>query len=297
MTSILTNTSAMVALQTLKSVNSQLGKAQADIATGKSVANAKDNAAVWAISKVMETDRSAFKTIQSNLNVADAVVSTAREGAEKIVASLTAIKDLAAGAYNTATASEKAKITTDIELKFKEIASVINGTQMNGVNLLKSGEADLKVLASLDRGTGVTTTINAITVETTGLDTLIGALDLDSTGATFGETTIFDAATSLEPSDDGTDNIGLFLSDIETAISTVLEATAELGSYGKQLAGQSEFVGKLADSLKLGIGALVDADMEEASARLQALQTQQQLGIQSLSIANQAPSAIMALFR
>ena len=296
MTSILTNNSAMVALQTLKSVNAQLGKTQADIATGKSVANAKDSAAVWAISKVMETDQSAFKTIQSNLNVADAVVTTARTGAEKVVESLRSIKILAAGAYNTATASEKAKITTDIELKFKEIASVINGTQMNGVNLLKSGTDDLKVLASLDRGAGATTTTNAISVATTGLDTLIGALDLDSTAATFGDTTIFDA-TSLDVSADDTDNIGLFISDIETSISTVLEKTAELGSYGKQLMGQAEFVGKLADSLKAGIGALVDADMEESSARLQALQTQQQLGIQSLSIANQAPAAIMALFR
>ncbi|TGN60520.1 flagellin [Paracoccus liaowanqingii] len=297
MTSILTNNSAMVALQTLKSVNAQLGKTQADIATGKSVANAKDSAAVWAISKVMETDQSAFKTIQSNLNVADAVVTTARTGAEKVVESLRSIKDLAAGAYNTATASEKAKITTDINLKFKEIASVINGTQMNGVNLLKSGTADLKVLASLDRGATVATKTNSISVATTGLDTLIGALGLDpAVPATFGVSTIF-TATSLDVSADDTTNIGAFITAIETSISGVLEKTAQLGSYGKQLTGQAEFVGKLADSLKAGIGALVDADMEESSARLQALQTQQQLGIQSLSIANQAPAAIMALFR
>ena len=98
MSSILTNNSAIVALQTLKTINSSLSKTQAEIATGKSVANAKDNAAVWAISKVMETDQSAAKTIQSNLNVADATIATARTGAESVANLLQQAKDLALGA-------------------------------------------------------------------------------------------------------------------------------------------------------------------------------------------------------
>ena len=97
MSSILTNTSAMVALQTMKGINASLNKTQADISTGKSIASAKDNAAVWAISKVMETDQSGFKTIQSNLNVADSVVGTARKGAEEVVKLLTEMKNLAIG--------------------------------------------------------------------------------------------------------------------------------------------------------------------------------------------------------
>lgn len=296
MSSILTNNSAMVALQTLKSINSQLGKTQSDIATGKTVANAKDNAAVWAISKVMETDQSSFKTIQSNLNVADAVTTTARTGAEKITQDLKDIKALAATAGNSATASESAKIRKDIELKFEQIASVINGTQMNGVNLLKGGEANLTVLASLDRGADPTTTANVITVENVDAD---ASLELDlATGAstlltaTSLNATTFDAVTGA-----ATDGVGFFINSIETAIDDMVTATANLGSSGKQISDQSDFVGKLSDSLKSGIGALVDADMEEASARLQALQTQQQLGIQALSIANQGPSAVMSLFR
>lgn len=295
MTSILTNNSAMVALQTLKGINAQLGKTQADIATGKTVANAKDNAAIWAISKVMETDQSSFKTIQSSLNVADAVTTTARTGAEKITEDLKAIKNLVSTAGNSATASESAKLRKDIELRFEQIASVINGTQMNGVNLLKGGEDNLTVLASLDRGAGPTTSANIITVENVDADDALG-LDLETGESTLLTDTSLDA-TTFDADGVATDGVGFFINSIETAINDMVTATANLGSAGKQISDQADFVGKLADSLTSGIGALVDADMEEASARLQALQTQQQLGIQSLSIANQAPGAVMALFR
>ena len=172
MSSILTNNSAMVALQTLKSINSQLGKTQSDIATGKTVANAKDNAAVWAISKVMETDQSGFKTIQSNLNVADAVVSTARSGAEEVTKLLTEMKNLAIGASNDS--ADFAKIQTDMTAKFDQIASVIGASQMNGINLLAtdvngSGGTAFTVLSSLDRTNGAAAT-TASSIAVTGVD-------------------------------------------------------------------------------------------------------------------------------
>lgn len=281
MSSILTNNSAIVALQTLKSVNANLGKAQAEIATGKSVGSAKDNAAVWAISKVMETDQSAFKTIQSNLNVADAVVSTARAGAEQIVDLLREMKDLAIGAANDA--ADHAKIQTDIDAKFAQIESIIGASQLNGINLLATdvngaGATEFTVLGSLDRVNGTAAT-TAGEIEVTGVD-----FEADIAGAA--PTSITDRASALTA-----------IEEIEELIDLAVIGAADLGSAGKRISDQSNFVGKLADSLKLGMGALVDADMEEASARLQALQTQQQLGIQALSIANQAPSAILSLFR
>lgn len=286
MTSILTNNSAIVALQTLKSVNAQLGKTQADIATGKTVANAKDNAAVWAISKVMETDQSAAKTIQSNLNVADATISTARTGAESVTNLLEDVKKLALGA--TVSTADFAKIDSDIDEKFKQIAAVISGTQMNGVNLLKTAGGagtSLSVVGSLDRTNGtVATAANTITVDSVDLQASLG-LNL-TTGASTAFTGITDTTTATS-----------MVTAIEGMINSSVNAAATLGSAGKRVTDQASFVGKLADSLTSGIGALVDADMEEASARLQALQTQQQLGIQSLSIANQAPGAVMSLFR
>ena len=281
MSSILTNNSAMVALQTLKSINSQLGKTQSDIATGKTVANAKDNAAVWAISKVMETDQSGFKTIQSNLNVADAVVSTARSGAEEVTKLLTEMKNLAIGASNDS--ADFAKIQTDMTAKFDQIASVIGASQMNGINLLAtdvngSGGTAFTVLSSLDRTNGAAAT-TASSIAVTGVD-----FEATIEGATI--TTVADQATALTA-----------IGEIEALIDIAVQGSADLGSAGKRISDQASFVGKLSDSLKSGIGSLVDADMEESSARLQALQTQQQLGIQALSIANQGPSAVMSLFR
>ncbi len=280
MSSILTNNGAIVALQTLKNVNSSLNKAQSEIATGKSINNAQDNAAIWAVSKIMETDQSAFKTIQSGLNVAEATVATARVGAEQITKLLNEMKTLAISADNDA--ADFGKINTDIANKKNQITAIIDGTQMNGVQLLKTnpvpGQTSFTVLASLDRTNGtVATSKNDIVVASAGFETSIEAATV---------TAVTDRSSAVTA-----------LGEIEALINTAVVGAAALGAAGKRIADQSEFVGKLADSLKQGIGSLVDADMEEASARLQALQTQQQLGIQALSIANQAPSAILSLFR
>lgn len=283
MSSILTNNSAIIALQTLKSINANLAKTQNEISTGKSIATAKDNAAVWAISKVMESDQTAFKTIQSNLNVADAVVTTARRGAEDITGLLQEMKNLATGAASDT--ADYGTIWADIEHKRDQITSIINASQINGVNLLRTNvvgtETDFVVLASLDRsfGDAETDKTNVITVASVDFE---GGLQAD-----------LDALTEF------TDRAGVtdFITAIEGAIDEATKGAATLGAVGKRITDQATFVGKLADSLTSGIGALVDADLEAASARLQALQTQQQLGIQSLTIANQAPAAILSLFR
>lgn len=280
MSSILTNNGAIVALQTLKAINTGLSKAQGEISTGKSIANAQQNSAIWAISKVMETDQAAFKTIQSGLNVAEATVATARTGAEQVAELLKEMKNLALNAGNDG--FDYDKVETDIAAKMAQITTIVSGTQMNGVNLLSTngvdGGATLTVLASLDRQVGTaTTTVNTIVVDSVDFEA-------DIVGGTL--TPITDRATAETA-----------VGELEALIELAVNGAAALGSSGKRIADQASFVGKLADSLKVGIGSLVDADMEEASARLQALQTQQQLGIQALSIANQAPSAILSLFR
>lgn len=280
MSSILTNNGAIVALQTLKNVNSNLNKAQSEISTGKTINSAKDNAAMWAISKTMETDQSAAKNIQSSLNVANATVQTALGGSDKIIKLLGEMKDLATKAGTDG--FDFATVQTQITEKMANITSIVSGTQMNGVNLLSTdginGGATFTTLASLDRtaGTGATTA-NVIAV--TSLD-----YEADIVGAA--PTAITDQASALTA-----------LGEIEVLLDTAIAGSATLGAASARITDQADFVGGLADSLKVGIGSLVDADMEEASARLQALQTQQQLGIQALSIANEAPSAILSLFR
>lgn len=230
MSSILTNNGAIVALQTLKSINSGLNKAQSEISTGKSINSAQDNSAIWAISKVMETDQSAFKTMQSSLNVAEATVSTAVAGADQVTNLLTEMKNLAVNAGTDG--FEFDKVQTDIAAKMAQITSIVSGTQMNGVNLLSTngvgGGATFTVLASLDRTVGTaTTTANTIVVNSVDFEANI-------VGGTL--TAITDRASAETA-----------VGQLETLLEVAINGGAALGSSAKRIADQSNFVGKLAD--------------------------------------------------
>lgn len=274
MSSILTNNSAMVALQTLKSINSNLSQTQSEISTGKSVASAKDNSAVWAISKVMESDVSGFSAISDSLALGEATVAVASAGAEQITDLLTQMKEKVVAA--TGENVDHAKITADVTELKNQITSVIGAAQFNGANLLNTAGGDVTILSSLDRNAAGSVTASNITVASVDFETDVDLTTIDVSSAA---------------------NADASLAEIETLIQVAVDGTAELGASQKRLSDQSNFVSKLSDAMKSGIGALVDADMEEASARLQALQVQQQLGVQSLSIANQGAQSILSLFR
>ncbi|KEO54238.1 flagellin [Thioclava pacifica] len=509
MSSILTNTSAMVALQTLKGINSNLATTQSEISTGKSVGSARDNAAVWAISKVMESDVKGFKGISDSLALGESTVAVARQASETITDLLTEMKGKIVAAQESNV--DRVKIQDDIVALRDQISSVVGAAQFNGLNLIE-GMDSVSVLSSLDRqtdgsvnashivvsrqdltmtdgslgtGAGLTdlstnvqatsTTLSASAIRddgaasptaadisltgdfsgdslsfniggttisfaagdlsatnTTAAQTIADAInaaqiegisvannsgtlefastrDFDPTtiavtqggasAGTLGATSVTldqraesftfsnvtvnegdgyqfalsngvtatyvassgdtmedvvkglkvaidsennadlatkvsknasdqwvleiansnstDATVTITANDDANDNAvqtggmsGLddidvttnagasaALDNIEMMIQTSIEAAAQFGSVASRIETQSSFISNLTDSMKAGIGSLVDADMEEASARLQALQTQQQLGIQALSIANQQPQNILSLFR
>ena len=491
MSSILTNNGAMVALQTLKSINSDLGKTQSIISTGKEVNSAKDNASVWAISKVMESDVKGFQGISDSLALGESTLAVAANASETVTDLLTDIKGKIVAAQEENV--DREKIQTDIDALTSQIKSVVGAAQFNGLSLVE-GTEDVKILSSLDRSsdgtvkasditvnrqdlssgagalgsgtslnanatasaaavasTGNTATVtiatdtdmsdNAVSIDIGGstlsfatgdltgdqdaaattINAAINALGLEgisasvatnvvtitstrafedvslsATGATASATEIAERAETIDLSTsatvnegdgyratvgaesftyvagkgetmedvarglktaidggsvegvtttvaqdetsgqwtlkvdndgsgsaslafavignaDGTASGGLFgldnidvtsnagadaaLDNIETLISNSVDAAANFGSAQGRIETQSEFISNLTDSLKSGIGAMVDADMEEASAKLQALQVQQQLGVQSLSIANQAPQTILSLFR
>lgn len=522
MSSILTNTSAMVALQTLKSVNSNLQQTQSEISTGKSISSAKDNSAVWAISKVMESDVKGFKGIQESLSLGESTVAVARNASETVTDLLTDIKGKIVAAQEENV--DRDKIQTDITALTDQIKSVVGAAQFNGLNMV-SGTEDVNILSSLDRSgtgdvsasnitikrqdlgtgagtygstavtggdltalgsvngaasatsgaqaglnaqiqitegtatgfaandtfsvsvggssftvtldgtedaTGVATliqgeinsrdikgvtaaagtnpgellisntnafedvgiTVGATVADATGtaganIEALNGATGLTQTSGTVAQRaeaidfspaanvaegdgfevtvagaafryvagageTMEDVARGLKTSIDsnppdgvttkvqldettgayslaidydnastttialaastggeasgglfGLDNLDVTtnagadaaLDNIEGLIQRSIDAASSFGTAEGRIETQSEFVGKLMDSLKSGIGTLVDADLEETSARLQALQVQQQLATQSLSIANQAPQNILSLFR
>jgi flagellin len=402
MSSILTNNSAMVALQTMKGINANLNKTQADISTGKSVASAKDNAAVWAISKVMESDVEGFKGISDSLSVGNATLTVARNASESVTKLLTEMKGkiVAAQAENV----DRSKLQTDITQLTKQIESVVGAAQFNGLNLVDGSQTSINVLSSLDRsatgvdsssiqvtaqnlstsagsalsgtalgtasGTsvagGATGTLGTFVFQGTGgalASNAFGADPLTATaliegdaieltvGSTTGRYVVKEGDTNDELAEglrnaltqgglngadftlsatagvlsvvnntnaavdftvaatrgegglaalgsiDVTADPAAALEDIEGLLQTSINAASEFGSSQKRIDIQSEFVGKLTDSLKTGIGAMVDTDMEEASARLQALQVQQQLATQALSIANQQPQGLLSLFR
>lgn len=274
MSSILTNNSAMVALQTLKSINSNLAKTQDQISTGKDIASAKDNSAIWAISKVMESDVSGFKAVADSLSLGESTVAVALAGAEQITNVLNEMKEKVVAA--TGENVDYTKLTADINESIAQVTSIINASQFNGMNLLNDDAVDLTVTSSIDRDNAGTITVSNITVTAVDFTTNLDLSDIDVTDSTNAEASI-DA--------------------LEVHIQTAIDGAAAMGASSKRISDQNVFVGKVMDAMKSGIGALVDADMEAASARLQALQTQQQLGVQALSIANQAPQTILSLFR
>lgn len=310
MTSILTNNGAMVALQTLKSINSDLESTQSQISTGKDIASAKDNSAIWAISKVMESDVSGFKAVKDSLALGESTVAVASSGAEQIVEKLKEMKELVVTA--TGENVDHTKINANVTALKQQISDIIGASQFNGANLLRNATltdagTNLTVTSSLDRNASGAVTANTIDVNSVNLEGKLLATQLDTAG------TAGTAGTGIDYTDAAGNAVtGITLGSIdvtsaatadtsvvhmEALINEALTSAASLGASSARISDQGEFIGKLSDSMKSGIGSLVDADMEEASARLKALQTQQQLGVQALSIANQAPGAIMALFR
>ena len=407
MSSILTNNGAMVALQTLKSINNDLGKTTSMIATGKEVSSAKDNSAMWAISKVMESDVKGFKAISDSLNLGGSTVAVAANAAETVTDLLIDMKDKIVSAQQDNV--DLSKLDADVQALKAQIGSVVGAAQFNGMNLIDGSQAaTIDVLSSLDRDSAGGVTASNIVVNTNNLstggytandvfaagtnstvstdaDTFVMSLDqgggsdeftiqdgvtawaagdkismrigedtasytvsandllantetvdmiasglknsIDSLGiaglevdfdptTTSGQLTLTnngtaDLTASGQFANAGSGGLGALaglditssanaaaaLSSIEGLIDTAIDAAASFGSSQGRIETQSDFVSKLSDSLKSGIGSMVDANMEEASARLQALQVQQQLGVQSLSIANQAPQSILSLFR
>lgn len=375
MSSILTNTSSMVALQTLKSINRGMAKVQDEISTGMKVATAKDNASTWAIAQTMRSDVGGFKQLSDALATGAAAVSTGRTAAETVSDLLSEMKEKIVLAQSPS--ADRAKIQNDVNELRNQIASVVSSAQFSGLNLVSGGLDAVRVLASLDRaadqsvsagyinverqdlrtvgltadatsrvvladsGTKMTATIGAVAVgdvfrlTVNGVTAQVTAATGDDDdaiaaklGAALGFGTVatnkitFDPGSiaSLEATSKswvadtnagavgGLANLSILdvsdaegaqaaLADIESLIQVAVDASAALGSSQQRIEIQSDFVSELIDSMNAGIGAMVDADMEEASARLAALQTQQQLGIQALSIANQAPQNVLALFR
>ncbi|GCA48585.1 MULTISPECIES: flagellin [Sinorhizobium] len=404
MTSILTNIAAMAALQTLRTIGSNMEETQAHVSSGLRVGQAADNAAYWSIATTMRSDNMALSAVQDALGLGAAKVDTAYSGMESAIEVVKEIKAKLVAA--TEEGVDKAKIQEELDQLKDQLTSIADAASFSGENWLKAEVGTtVNVVASFVRddtgavsvkkvgynldtnsvlfdaagnNTGildkvydvsqksVTVTVNTdgvkeeVTVAAYTIDELIAAgatfttnttasgettqlaeatatagqvntgeffvqvnddtwvlaadvtgtgqeaLHYDGTAVYYGVDTTNDPATDVDAPQSikdlditGLDDAQLaaMISAVDEALSDMTSAAADLGSIAMRIDLQSDFVNKLSDSIDSGVGRLVDADMNEESTRLKALQTQQQLAIQSLSIANSASENVLTLFR
>lgn len=317
MTSINTNSSAMAALANLQSTNSMMETTQNRISTGLRITTASDNAAYWSISATMKSDNSALSTVKDALGLGSATIDVAYTAMEASTNLVTEIKNKLVAAREPGV--DRGKIQDEIGQLQEQLKSVANSASFSGENWLsvdstKAGyAAKEEIVSSYTRGSDGKVTIGKIEVDKSD----IKLIDATTTAADKG---LLDKATdannggsgksvlnlTVEGTTAGTPAVTTPLSnaDIDTLINEVaavetsmIDATASLGSAKNRINLQNDFIGNLMDAIDRGVGQLVDADMTEESSKLKSLQVQQQLGIQSLSIANSNAQNILSLFR
>jgi flagellin len=294
MSSILTNTSAMAALQTLRTINNDMETTQGRISSGQRVGAAKDNAAYWSIATTMRSDNAALSAVQDALGLGAAKVDVAYGGVEAAIDVVKTIKQKLVTA--TEQGVDKVKVQEEITQLQDQLKSIGASATFNGENWLAGGSAETTVVTGFVRGDDGTVKVTTATYDSAA-NALFGAYD-PSTGEVDDSTGYLADTLAIELTDATTDaEVAGHLDTIETALTNLAKAGSNLGSLSMRIGLQEDFASKLTSALDKGIGRLVDADMNEESTRLKALQTQQQLAIQSLSIANSNSQNILSLFR
>jgi len=263
--SINTNFGAQVALQALNQTNRELETTQNRINTGKNVSSAKDNGAIFAISSGQRAEMGALNAVKNSMQRGQSILDVALAGGATIVEALEKQKALAVSIQSSAagSAAETAYLA-DYNALGSEITRALAGSSFDGVNLFAPGTQQTVLTGTAAGATANIGGAAAVTVATSG-----GAVARA-------------AATAA---------------NVETAITAFTAVLGSLGSQSQSLDRSLTFVSKLQDALETGIGNLVDADLAKESAKLTALQTKQQLGVQALSIANQSSGILLSLFR
>jgi flagellin len=266
--SINTNVGALVALQNLNETSRALDIAQNRVNTGKIVSTAKDNGAIFAIASNMRADMGALNSVKNSIQRGQSVIDVALAAGDTISKALEEQKSLAVAIQSSASgsASETAYLA-DFNALGTEITAALAGANFDGTNLFSAGSATNSLV--VQTGISSTYSVHAAAATATTVATATGAIG--RTGAT--------------------------VTAVDTATTAFNAKLASLGSHSKSLERQLTFTGKMQDALESGIGNLVDADLAKESARLTALQTKQQLGVQALGIANQSSSILLGLFR
>jgi flagellin len=273
--SVHTNVAAQIALQNLTTTNNRLADVQSRVSTGLKVQGAKDNAAIWAIAQTQRADVGALGAVKQSLDRATSIADVALSAGESISDLLNQLKEKVTAAKDTSLKTQSRQLLdADFKALMKAIKSAVDNAAFDGGNILNGSLTNgIKFLANADASAFVT----------------LGAKNLSLGGAIM-EISLSDSLLTLTGATTA-------LGKLDDSITQLNAALGEIGAQAKQIEAHNTFVAKLVDTLESGIGNLVDADLAKESARLQALQVQQQLGAQSLSIANQAPQIILSLFQ
>jgi flagellin len=312
MSSINTNISAMTALQSLTAANKAYTETQKHIATGLRVGEASDNAAYWSIATTMRSDRSALSTVQDALGLGGSMVDVAYTAVNTSIDLVDQIKTKLVAAREPGI--DRTKVQSEISELQKQLAGIASSASFSGDNWLSvdssvsTYNASKNIVASFVR-TGNTVSVQTITIDSSGMD----LFDANGSHQRCGRHTRRQPAPgrarqrrhfsvsglSISALTDSSTDLATLDSYIKGADAAIREMTTAAGSLG---ASRSASACRRTSSpthqrLDRGIGSLVDADMNEESTKLQALQVKQQLGIQALSIANAQSQNILRLFQ
>lgn len=291
--SVNTNSGAMAALQSLNATNKSMETTQSRITTGLNVASTKDDSAKYTVAQTLRGDLGKLGAVTTSLNNAKSVTDVAVAGAEQISDLVNQMKSKALEASDAGLDDESRKaISNDLLTLKKQINTVIEGSSFNGTNLLKGSAATVD-------DDGKVSALQSINGDTL---TVANQALSEAAETAFGDSATDDDITNVGIADDGTADTGsgaadALLTKLDTMFDTVKTSLSDLGAGSRQIEGQLSFNSNLSDVITTGIGSLVDADLAKESANLQALQVQQQLGVQALSIANQSPQTLLSLFR
>ncbi len=301
MTSINTNTSAQAALQTLRNVNQGLNTTQNHVSTGYRVGKASDNAAYWSIATTMRSDNKALGAVSDALGLGAAKVDTAYTAMDSAIDVVGEIKSKIVAA--TENGVDKKKVQEEIDQLQDQLVSIAQSASFSGENWVAGANGTKSVVSSFvrDGSNGVSVKMTDYVLDNSSVGNVMfgmtnGQVETSTgiLGSSYGPT---GSVYGLDITSMTLGDLGTALTTVENALKAMTSAGAKLGSISTRITMQDDFVNSLSDSIDSGVGRLVDANMEEESSKLSALQTQQQLAIQSLSIANSSSQNILSLFR
>lgn len=307
MSSILTNSAAMTALKSLQATNASLDVTQSRISTGLRVGEAADNAAYWSIATTMRSDNKALSTVEDALGLGGAKVDVAYTGMNSAIDVVDEIKSKLVAAREPGV--DKSKIQSEITELQNQLTSIATSASFSGENWLSHDSsatgysATKEVVASFNRAADGSVSVGTVSIDTSAaklFDANAGAtgiLDTNFTTTGAGAVTVTVSTLDISVANIDETDIDEMITAVDGALTSMTTAASDLGASKGRIDMQTTFVSSLMDAIDRGVGTLVDADMTKESTRLSALQTQQQLGTQALSIANSGAQSILSLFR